>query len=237
MSNETQYVVDEISSKDTWRIFRILSETVDGFDTLSKIGPAVSIFGSARTAEGDPNYELARTVAKKLAERGFAIITGGGPGIMEAGNRGAQEGGGKSIGLNIRLPQEQDANHYQDISIDFRYFFIRKLMFIKYAMSFVILPGGFGTFDELFEALTLIQTRRIKRFPVYLMGSKFWQPLIDFLRASPLKDGYIYESDLELFRIVDDPDELVEYISWCEREKCYDFPDKLPPNPGPAHPM
>lgn len=223
--NETRYVLDEITTKDTWRIFRIISELVDGFDALSTIGPAVSIFGSARCQEGDSEYVMAEQLAKKLAERGFSIITGGGPGIMEAGNRGAQAGGGKSIGLNIRLPQEQAPNRYQDISLDFRYFFVRKLMFIKYAMAFIIMPGGFGSFDELFEALTLIQTKRIKRFPLYLVDSKYWTPLVNWLSTDVLKAGFISPSDLKLFRLVDNLDELVDFISWCEREKCWEFPD------------
>jgi uncharacterized protein (TIGR00730 family) len=223
--NETRYVLDEITAKDTWRIFRIISELVDGFDALSTIGPAVSIFGSARCQEGDSEYVMAEQLAKKLAERGFAIITGGGPGIMEAGNRGAQAGGGKSIGLNIRLPQEQAPNRYQDVSLDFRYFFIRKLMFIKYAMAFIIMPGGFGSFDELFEALTLIQTKRIKRFPLYLVDSNYWTPLVNWLSTDVLKAGFISPSDLKLFRLVDNLDELVDFISWCEREKCWEFPD------------
>jgi uncharacterized protein (TIGR00730 family) len=166
MVNESQYVIDEISSKDTWRIFRIMSELVEGFDTLGRVGPAVSIFGSKRCQPGDLEYQLAETIARKLAERGFAIITGGGPGVMEAGNKGAKSAGGTSIGVNIRLPEEQGPNPYQTISVDFRYFFIRKLMFVKYAVGFVILPGGYGSLDEAFEALTLIQTKRIKQFPV-----------------------------------------------------------------------
>ncbi len=223
--HEQQFVVDDMTSKDTWRIFRILAEMVEGFDALSKIGPAVSIFGSARCKPNDPEYALAETIARKLAERGFAIITGGGPGVMEAGNKGALAAGGTSVGLNIMLPEEQAPNPYQTIALDFKYFFIRKVMFVKYAMSFVILPGGFGTFDELFEALTLMQTRRIKRFPLYLVGSEYWSPLIDWIKSSVLKRGLISESDLKLLAIVDDVDELVEYIAWCEKERCYDFPD------------
>lgn len=221
---EQQFVVDEMTARDTWRIFRIMSELVESFDTLSRVGAAVSIFGSARCRPDDSEYQLAQSIAYKLAERGFTIITGGGPGIMEAGNKGAMEAGGTSIGLNIRLPQEQAPNPYQTVSLDFKYFFIRKVMFVKYAMSFVILPGGFGTLDELFEALTLIQTRRIKRFPVYLVGSDFWRPLMGWLKDEVLKRGLISEEDLKLLSVVDDPDELVEYITWCEKERCYDFP-------------
>lgn len=226
--SESQYVIDEITAKDTWRIFRIMSELVEGFDTLSKVGPAVSIFGSARTKPEDPDYKMAEELAFKLAERGFAVITGGGPGMMEAANKGAKRAGGTSIGLNIRLPHEQAANPFQTVSLDFRYFFLRKLMFIKYAMSFVMMPGGFGTLDELFEALTLIQTLRIKRFPVYLVDSKFWGPLFDWMKTTLLQRGLVSAKDLRLFSIVDDTDRLVEHISWCEREKCYDFAEDDP---------
>jgi hypothetical protein len=221
--NESQYVIDEITAKDTWRIFRIMSELVEGFDTLSRIGPGVSIFGSKRTQPGEPEYELAETIARKLAERGFAIITGGGPGVMEAGNKGAKAAGGTSVGLNIRLPEEQGPNPYQTISVDFRYFFIRKLMFVKYAMAFVILPGGFGSLDELFEALTLMQTQRIKAFPLFLVGTEFWTPLVDWLKNTVVKRGLLSPEELELFRVIDDPDDLVEQIAWCEQEKCYEM--------------
>jgi len=220
---ESQFVIDEITARDTWRVFRILAELVEGFDTLSRVGAAVSMFGSARCKAGDPEYALAETIAFKLAERGFAIITGGGPGVMEAGNKGAQRAGGTSVGLNIRLPEEQAPNRYQTISLDFRYFFLRKLMFVKYAMSFILLPGGYGSLDELFEALTLIQTRRIKRFPVFLVGSDFWTPMVSWLEKGPLERGLISPKDLKLFKVVDDPDELVEFIAWCEKERCYDF--------------
>lgn len=234
--SESQYVIDEITGRDTWRIFRIMAELVEGFDTLSKIGPAVSIFGSARCKPGDPEYILAEKLAYSLAQRGFAIITGGGPGVMEAGNKGATSAGGTSIGLNIRLPMEQDANNYQNVSLDFRYFFLRKLMFVKYAMAFVILPGGFGSLDELFEALTLMQTKRIKRFPLFLVGSEFWQPMIDWLGKCVLDRGLISEKDMELFEVIDNPDQLVDYIAWCEREKCYDFADHLPRRPDRSTP-
>lgn len=222
--NETQYVIDEITAKDTWRIFRIMSELVEGFDTLSRIGPAVSIFGSKRSKPGDTEYQLAEAIARKLAERGFAVITGGGPGVMEAGNKGAKAAGGTSVGLNIRLPEEQGGNPHQTVSVDFRYFFLRKLMFVKYAMAFVILPGGFGSLDELFEALTLMQTHKIKRFPLFLVGSSFWNPLVDWMRTTVVQRGLLSEEELDLFTVIDDPDELVEQIAWCEREKCYDLP-------------
>ncbi len=221
---ETQYVINEITAKDTWRIFRIMSELVEGFDTLGRIGPAVSIFGSKRCQPGDMEYQLAYSIAAKLAERGFAIITGGGPGVMEAGNKGAREAGGTSVGLNIRLPEEQGPNSFQTVSVDFRYFFLRKLMFVKYAMAFVILPGGFGSLDELFEALTLMQTQRIKRFPLFLVGSRFWTPLVDWMRDTVVERGLLSNDELDLFSVVDDPDELVDCIAWCEKEKCYDTP-------------
>lgn len=221
--NESQYVIDEITAKDTWRIFRIMSELVEGFDTMSRIGPAVSMFGSKRVKAGDAEYQLAEAIAYKLAERGFAIITGGGPGVMEAGNKGAKAAGGTSVGLNIRLPEEQGPNHQQTISLDFRYFFLRKLMFVKYAMAFVILPGGYGSLDELFEALTLMQTNKIKSFPLFLVGSKFWGPLVDWMTNTVCERGLLTKQELELFRVVDDPDELVEQIVWCEQEKCYEM--------------
>ena len=229
--NETQFVIDEITAKDTWRIFRIMSELVEGFDTLSRIGPAVSIFGSKRCQPGQPEYELAHTIAFKLAERGFAVITGGGPGVMEAGNKGAKEAGGTSVGLNIRLPEEQEPNLYQTVSLDFRYFFVRKLMFVKYAMAFVILPGGFGSLDELFEALTLMQTRRIKYFPLFLVGSQFWGPLVEWLKNTVMERGLLSKDELELFIVIDDADDLVDQIAWCEREKCYDTPGGLKMRP------
>ncbi|HEY9775255.1 MAG TPA: TIGR00730 family Rossman fold protein [Planktothrix sp.] len=218
---ESQFVIEEMTARDTWRIFRIMAELVEGFDQLSKIGPAVSIFGSARSKPGDPEYVLAETIARKLAERGFAVITGGGPGVMEAGNKGAKAAGGTSVGLNIRLPRETDHNKFQTVSLEFRYFFLRKLMFVKYALAFIILPGGFGSLDELFEALTLIQTRRIKRFPLFLVDSAFWNPLVDWLKTSAVQRGFLTEAELDLIQIIDDPDELVEQISWCDEEKCY----------------
>lgn len=224
---ETQYVIDEITAKDTWRIFRIMSELVEGFDSLSRVGPAVSIFGSKRCQPGDPEYQLAEKLAHDLAKCGFAIITGGGPGIMEAGNKGAKEAGGISVGLNIKLPFEAGGNHYQTLGLDFRYFFLRKLMFIKYAMAFIIMPGGFGTIDELFEALNLMQTSKIKKFPLYLVGSDFWGGLIDWLKATVVKRGLLYEDELSLITIIDDPDELVRQITWCEKEKCYLTPEGI----------
>ena len=197
---------------DPWRALRILSEFVEGFDALASVGPAVTIFGSARLGAGTAEYELARSIARRLAELGFAIITGGGPGIMEAANRGCREGGGLSIGCNIELPHEQGLNPYVDLGVEFKYFFARKTMFVKYADAFVIMPGGFGTLDELFESLTLIQTGKIRDFPVVLVGTRYWQGMIDWMRDTQLKAGAITEADLSLLKLTDDPDEVVEVI-------------------------
>jgi len=209
---EKQYIIDAITAKDSWRMFRIMSEFVDGFETLPEVMPAVSIFGSARVRSEDPRYETARTIARKLTEAGFSIITGGGPGIMEAANRGAAEGGGHSVGLNIQLPMEQDPNEYSNIKLDFRYFFCRKVMFVKYSMAYVVLPGGFGTLDELFEAVTLIQTHKIKPFPVILVGSAYWEGLARWINERLLEAGMISKKDLEIIRVEDDPDNVVRII-------------------------
>jgi len=205
---------DESIGKDSWMVFKIMAELVDGYDKLAKIGPCVSIFGSARLREGDKYYELAVEIAEKITDIGFGIITGGGPGIMEAGNKGARQREGKSIGLNIDLPFEQHFNPYIDknYSMDFNYFFVRKVMFVKYSQGFIVMPGGFGTLDELSEALTLIQTAKIARFPVILVGSDFWSGLLDWFRETLLKDGMISEEDLNLYRIVDTADEAVAHI-------------------------
>jgi uncharacterized protein (TIGR00730 family) len=197
---------------DPWRALRILSEFVDGFDALARVGPAVTIFGSARTARGDPLYELARTIARRLAESGYAIITGGGPGSMEAANRGCREGGGLSVGCNIELPKEQGLNQYVDLGVEFRYFFVRKTMFVKYAEGFVIMPGGFGTLDELFEAVTLIQTGKVRHFPVVMVGKAYWSGLLDWIRGTLLPGGAVSPDDLDLFQLTDDPDEVVHII-------------------------
>jgi uncharacterized protein (TIGR00730 family) len=197
---------------DPWRVLRILSEFVEGFDALAAIPPAVSVFGSARTSTRDPMYEAARKVGAELAAAGLAVITGGGPGVMEATNRGCREAGGLSIGCNIELPFEQDMNDYVDLGIDFRYFFVRKMMFVKYAEGFVVFPGGFGTLDELFEALTLIQTGKMHHFPVVLFGSDYWRGLIEWLRDPVLSEGKVAAEDLELFYICDDPADVVPYI-------------------------
>jgi uncharacterized protein (TIGR00730 family) len=212
MVAEKQYLVDALSIEESWRIFRIMAEFVESIEELSTLGNAVSIFGSARVKPGDPWYQKAEYLAKRLVEKGFSVITGGGPGVMEAANKGAAEGGGKSVGMNIRLPFEQKPNPYANISLDYKYFFIRKVMFIKYAVAYVILPGGYGTMDELTEALTLIQTRRIKSFPVILLGTDYWKGLMDWLSETMLKEDKILSEDLDLIRITDDPDEAVRYI-------------------------
>lgn len=189
-----------------------MAEFVEAIESLSKLRNAVTIFGSARVAPDDPYYQKTEKLARRLAEKGFSVITGGGPGIMEAANKGAAEAGGKSVGMNIRLPFEQKPNVYANISIDYKYFFIRKVMFVKYAVAYVIMPGGFGTMDELFEALTLIQTRRIKSFPVILMGSEYWKGLLDWIKNTMIRDGMILPEDLDFIEIIDDPDEVVKHI-------------------------
>jgi uncharacterized protein (TIGR00730 family) len=198
--------------KDAWRALRILSEFVEGFDTLSDLPPAVSMFGSARAKIGSVEWELAERLARALAEAGFAVITGGGPGVMEAANKGAREAGGLSVGLGIELPFEQGMNDYVDIGIDFRYFFARKTMFVKYAQAFCVLPGGFGTLDELFEALTLVQVGKVTRFPVVLLGSSYWQGLVDWLREVMLAENKIGPEDLDLLYVTDDVESAVRHI-------------------------
>lgn len=209
---EKQYLVDAITVHDSWRLFKILAEFVDGFETLSDIFPAVSIFGSARVRPGDEIYERTVTIARKLAENGFNVITGGGPGIMEAGNKGAREGGASSIGLNIMLPLEQEPNPYANVKLDFQYFFVRKVMFVKYAQAYIGMPGGFGTLDEIFEALTLIQTKRIKPFPVILVGRDYWGGLIDWIKNVLLERHFISDHDTDFVEVMDDPDEVVHTI-------------------------
>ena len=197
---------------DTWRALRIMGEFVEGFDALAGIGPAVSVFGSARIGRGDPSYRMARSLCRKLAKNGYAIITGGGPGIMEAANQGAREGGGISVGCNIELPFEQGLNEFVTLGMEFRYFFVRKTMFVKYAEAFCIFPGGFGTLDELFEALTLIQTGKVQHFPVVLFGTSYWSGMLDWMRGTLLADGKISPEDLTLFTVTNDVDEAVEVI-------------------------
>jgi len=202
----------EFLDTDPWRALRILSEFVEGFDAMAEVGPAVSVFGSARTHRDDPYYAMARELGKKLAEAGYAVITGGGPGIMEAANRGCQEGGQLSIGCNIELPREQGLNRYVDLGIEFRYFFARKVMFVKYADAFVIFPGGYGTLDELFEALTLIETRKVQDFPVILMGSDYWDGMLDWIRDTLLAHAAVSKEDVALLRLTDSTDEAVRII-------------------------
>ncbi|MCP4250224.1 MAG: TIGR00730 family Rossman fold protein [bacterium] len=204
-------------AEETWRVFRIMSEFVEGFEVMSALPAAVSVFGSARTTEEDPTYAVAENLGGCLVEKGFAVITGGGPGIMEAVSKGAFNAGGPSVGLNIYLPNEQLANAYQNISLDFRYFFCRKVMFVKYATAFVCFPGGFGTMDEFFESMTLIQTEKSEQFPVILFGSAFWNPLVDWMRQHQLQAGYISEEDLDLFQVTDDVAWAGEYLArWHE---------------------
>lgn len=209
---EKQYLVDALSIDESWRVFRIMAEFVDAIEELSKIKHAVSIFGSARETPLDTHYQKTEHLARLLAQEGFSVITGGGPGIMEAANKGASEGGGISVGMNIHLPYEQTPNPYANVRIDYKYFFIRKVMFVKYAMAYVILPGGFGTMDELFEALTLIQTKRIKSFPVILMGSDYWSGLIDWIKKTMLREGKISPEDIDLFQVIDEPEDVIKHI-------------------------
>ena len=204
-------VTDPLAS-DPWRVLRIQSEFVEGFDALAGVGPAVTIFGSARINNQDPMYDAARSLAAALGARGFAVITGGGPGIMEAANRGAREGGGLSVGCNIELPFEQQLNPYVDLGIEFHYFFVRKMMFVKYAEAFVIFPGGFGTLDELFESLTLIQTGKIVHFPVVLFGRSYWKGLLDWIEARVLKEGKVSQEDLRLITLTDEVEEACSVI-------------------------
>ena len=205
---------NEIKTNDSWAIFKIMGEFVNGFEKMSVIGPCVTIFGSARTRQENKYYELTVDIARKISEAGYGIITGGGPGIMEAGNRGAHLAGGTSVGLNIDLPFEQHDNPYidDDKSLDFDYFFVRKVMFVKYSQGFVVLPGGFGTLDELFEAITLIQTNKIGRFPIILVGSQFWKGLISWIKETMLEAGNISITDLDLIRIADTAEEVVDLI-------------------------
>ena len=210
--------MEELAGGETWRVFRIMSEFVEGFEELKDVGPAISIFGSARTAKNDWSYKCTMKVAEGLAKRGFAVISGGGPGIMEAANRGARDAKGVSIGLNIQLPKEQKPNRYQDVSLTFRHFFVRKVMFVKYAVGYVIMPGGFGTLDEFFEALTLIQTGKTRRFPVVIMGRNYWKGLLRWMERSMVGEGMISPEDMKTFHLTDDVEEAVEYIVNFHRE-------------------
>jgi hypothetical protein len=207
-----KYIIDQIKPQESWRVFRVMAEFVDGIEQLSPLEPAVTIFGSARSKPGDKYYAMAEELGRMLANEGFSVITGGGPGIMEAANKGAYEAGGQSVGLNIVLPFEQKSNPYTTIHINFRYFFVRKVMFVKYAMSYVIFPGGFGTMDELFEALTLIQTDKLKPFPVIMIGSEYWAGLLKWIEDTMLKEGMILPEDRSIFTLVDSPKDAVEII-------------------------
>ncbi len=205
----------EMKGTDSWHIFKVMAEFVDGFERLRKIGPCVSIFGSARTLPSDPYYKLGEEIAYKLTKSGYGVISGGGPGIMEAANKGARRAKGKSVGLNIHLPFEQQANPYVDHDklLNFKYFFVRKVMFMRYAQGFIVLPGGYGTIDELSEALTLIQTMKIAQFPIVLVGHKYWDGLVAWFTETMLAEGNIAKTDLKLFHVVDDPDEAVAIIN------------------------
>ncbi len=210
--SEKQYIVDDLTLNESWRMFQIMAEFVKGFEVMPEAFPAVSIFGSARTKPSNAIYKSTVKLARMLVENGFNVISGGGPGVMEAANLGAAEAKGKSVGLHIHLPNEQAPNEYANIQLDFRYFFIRKVMFVKYSVAYVIMPGGFGTLDELFEALTLIQTKRIRYFPVILVDSKFWKGLLDWTKETMVEEGTISKSDFDIFNVVDTPEEAVRII-------------------------
>ncbi|MFH1059367.1 MAG: TIGR00730 family Rossman fold protein [Pseudomonadota bacterium] len=209
---DQQYVIDNLSAQESWRMFRIMSEFVDGIDAMGNLPKGVSIFGSARVKPGSDVYRMAEDLGRRLVEAGFAVITGGGGGVMEAGNKGAAEAGGHSVGLNIELPFEQRPNPYANARLSFRYFFVRKVIFVKYSVAYIVMPGGFGTLDELAEALTLIQTQRIRPFPVVLMGSDYWGGLMDWIRDSLLRNEMISPDDLDLIRVMDEPADAVRLI-------------------------
>ena len=209
---EKQFLIDDLKIGEAWRLFKIVGEFVEGVDALHNLGPAVTFFGSARTGSDNPIYKQAEEIAALFVKNNFAVITGGGGGIMEAANKGASEAGGTSVGLNIILPYEQEPNSFANIRLDFKYFFIRKVMFIKYAAAYIIMPGGFGTLDELFEAVTLIQTHRIKAFPLILVGSNYWAGLIDWIKGRLLKEKRISPEDLDILQIIDEPEEVVKAV-------------------------
>jgi uncharacterized protein (TIGR00730 family) len=217
--------MEDLKHSETWRVFRIQSELVEGFETLNGLGPAIAVFGSSRMKPGYHYYEKAVELSRRLANSGFAVITGGGPGIMEGANKGAHEGKGKSVGLNIEIPAEQQPNKYQDLSLSFRYFFIRKLMFVKYSVGFIIFPGGFGTMDELFEALTLSQTKRIGVFPIILFGRDYWKGLLDWFRSTLIPNNTLSPEDLELLSVVDDVEEACQILREYKRTFEIEMPE------------
>lgn len=208
---------DSFVARETWKIFKIMSEFVDAFEELKEIGPAVTLWGSSRAKRNSKFYRLTQETTKAISDAGFSVITGGGPGLMEAANKGAKKGKAKSVGLNIKLPEEQEPNKYLDLCIEFDYFFIRKVMFVKYASAFVIMPGGYGTMDELFEALTLIQTEKSQLFPVILMGTDYWRGMIRWLKETVVKEGHLYRKETSVFTVTDDPKEVVRIIKESQR--------------------
>lgn len=212
MSQSKQYVIDTLSTKESWRLFKIMAELVDGFENLNDLENCVSIFGSARVDPSQPLYQETERLAGLLSQAGYGVITGGGPGLMEAGNKGAANAGGESVGLHIHLPFEQSSNQYITTRCDFRYFFVRKVMFIKYAMAYVVMPGGIGTLDELFEAFVLTQTKRIKPFPIILYDSSYWNGLLDWIKDKMVSEGFIRAEELDLITVKDTPEEVVSYI-------------------------
>ncbi|MGX0886163.1 uncharacterized protein (TIGR00730 family) [Kocuria rhizophila] len=224
---------DDFTRTDPWRVLRIQAEFVEGFDALANLGPAITVFGSARTAPGHPEYELGRELGRQIGAAGYAVVTGGGPGVMEAANRGAVDVGAHSVGIGIELPHEQHLNPWVDLGINFRYFFARKTMFVKYSQGFVALPGGFGTLDELFEALTLVQTGKITRFPVILVGTEYWGPLLDWITGTLVAGGKVAEADLDLLRVVDTAEEVVEILASVHAEDPgMQVSDAAAPRPG-----
>jgi len=226
------YQLNELCKEESWRMFRIIGDFVEGFDAIPPLLPSVTIFGSARVKENDEIYQETMKVASLLAQRGFTMITGGGPGVMEAACRGAYENGGISIGLNIELPHEQRPNPYSTLTLNFHYFFVRKVMLVKYASAFILMPGGFGTFDELFETLTLIQTKKIRRFPVILLGSSYWGGLVEWLKKNTEAKGFIGHEDMGLLRLMDSPEEAVDFIDhWCKNQDKQKFFQEKPELP------
>jgi uncharacterized protein (TIGR00730 family) len=230
------YADTQFLETDAWRALRIMGEFVEGFDSLARLGPAVTIFGSARVKPSHPSYQAAEKLAAMFARRGITVITGGGPGVMEAANKGAAEAGGVSVGLGIELPHEQKVNSFVNLPLNFRYFFVRKTMFVKYAQGFVIFPGGYGTFDELFESLTLVQTGKIDHFPVILWGTGYWQPMVEWLEDPVAQDGMIAREDLRIFRLTDSNEEIVEIIerSFAEAEAAHHEAEASPRGEEPA---